>query len=368
MRNKTNSANTLNWKRDLSLVVGVVTASFILGCAGDSDTPISFEDSRDAQSDSRQTGADSSDLDGRIADDEMSDSQTIDGSTTTEQTIDLGAPNSQNMTTECAESDGDLDGFGTHDSCEVIDCDDGNPSISPASFEACNGLDDDCDGESDEGLGQRRCGMGECSIRIDNCIAGEISICPEGVGQPESCNGLDDDCDGEVDEEIAQLTCGMGACLAHAMCVDGVQNECRPSLPNEEMCDSLDNDCDGKTDEGFQTRIDQIAVEILNGFHNGCTASNLYSADCNAAMHRYCVDHACGMTGFGPAENANGNAHVTCISGSVPQSVPFSTLWLHHPECGDASDVLTGPCHAAVHRYCRDVAGATTVLDPSSFH
>ena len=120
-------------------------------------------------------------------------------------------PNSQNMTTDCAENDGDLDGFGTHDSCEVIDCDDGNPSISPASFEACNGLDDDCDGESDEGLGQRRCGMGECSIRIDNCIAGEISICPEGVGQPESCNGLDD-CDA-VDEEIAQLTCGTGAVL-----------------------------------------------------------------------------------------------------------------------------------------------------------
>ena len=47
MRNKTNSANTLNWKRDLSLVVGVVTASFILGCAGDSDTTVPLDDSRD---------------------------------------------------------------------------------------------------------------------------------------------------------------------------------------------------------------------------------------------------------------------------------------------------------------------------------
>ena len=32
------------------------------------------------------------------------------------------------------------------------DCDDGNPDIHPGASEACNGLDDDCDGDVDEGM------------------------------------------------------------------------------------------------------------------------------------------------------------------------------------------------------------------------
>ncbi|MEZ4472946.1 MAG: MopE-related protein, partial [bacterium] len=91
--------------------------------------------------------------------------------------------------------------------------------------ERCNGLDDDCDGTSDEAL-QRPCGsdVGICQPGVERCIAGGWGAC-EGSVPPlfEVCNGRDDDCDGQVDVDAdgeaaacfldrAQADCVAGAC------------------------------------------------------------------------------------------------------------------------------------------------------------
>ncbi len=47
------------------------------------------------------------------------------------------------------ERDADQDGYP-----ESQDCDDGNGAVHPGAEELCNGIDDDCDGDTDEGCGQ----------------------------------------------------------------------------------------------------------------------------------------------------------------------------------------------------------------------
>ena len=78
------------------------------------------------------------------------------------------------------------------------------------SAEACNALDDDCDGWVDEAFDLNsvcEVGVGACNrTGITKCDGdGAAVVCSAMPGEPvdEVCNGLDDDCDGSIDEAIA---------------------------------------------------------------------------------------------------------------------------------------------------------------------
>jgi len=135
------------------------------------------------------------------------------------------------------------------------------------SEEICDGLDNDCDDEIDEDLGENTCGMGICASLGAACENGQAGECIPGTPNPvELCdNGLDDDCDGETDEGCACVTGATKGCYSGApgtsgvgVCADGTQT-CEDSqwgpctgdtIPSAETCDDLDNDCDGATDNG----------------------------------------------------------------------------------------------------------------------
>ena len=167
------------------------------------------------------------------------------------------------------------------------DCDDGDGAVSPAATERCNGIDDDCDGSTDEAgsLGEGSWyqdsdgdgygdGVATVSCTAPSGYVADNTDCDDSDGAvspsaTELCNGIDDDCDGAVDESTAADATvwyqdsdsdGYGSGLTQVSCdqptgyvsgdgdCDESSGAIRPGAA--ELCNGVDDDCDGQIDDG----------------------------------------------------------------------------------------------------------------------
>ncbi|MBW2461428.1 MAG: putative metal-binding motif-containing protein, partial [Deltaproteobacteria bacterium] len=181
-------------------------------------------------------------------------------------TADSGPGDSGTGDTGPACVDGDSDGYG--DNCDLgPDCDDGDMSISPAAMEVCDGVDNDCDTMTDEDITAPTCRLtvGVCAGAVARCGASGFTECDgtdyggDYEADETACDGMDNDCDGTTDEGCTctpgmTQPCGsdIGLCMAGTQTCDSAASWglCASETgPMGEVCDGDDNDCDGTADE-----------------------------------------------------------------------------------------------------------------------
>lgn len=151
----------------------------------------------------------------------------------------------------------------------VLHCGAGGLTCTPLNVpkaEVCNGVDDDCDGEIDDGT---IAGVGElcvvpgqptgtpCGLSKVTCEAGKPACKQTFFASPEVCNGQDDDCNGTQDDAAAvnnqPCDTGLAGICAQgtSSCVNGVGSCSGPIQPGDETetCNGKDDNCDGQLDE-----------------------------------------------------------------------------------------------------------------------
>ncbi len=102
----------------------------------------------------------------------------------------------------------------------------------------------------------------------------------------EACNGLDDDCDGVIDEDIDNgAPCEVAGdgdltCPGVSICQGAEGFACLGDEPSPDVCDGRDNDCDGVADQDFVDDAGRYTdFENCGACGNNCTNRFVFATE-----------------------------------------------------------------------------------------
>jgi len=216
------------------------------------------------------------------------------------------------------------------------------------SSEICDGLDNDCDSLVDEECDKDHDGF--CDENMD--FSGNPDLCPYGAGDcnddeksvnpdaDEKCNSKDDNCDGNIDEDLGTLTCGgIGECeeVEIVLCQGGeLIQECSDSDSTKGASEEVCDDLDNDCDGDIDEDLDGCCEE---GEKAACGTND---GLCKKGVKNCTADKSwseCGGEDFvGPVDELCNNKDDDC-DGQVDEENPEGGT-----ECGDDD----GECVAGV--------------------
>ncbi|MCB9647750.1 MAG: hypothetical protein H6730_14260 [Deltaproteobacteria bacterium] len=159
---------------------------------------------------------------------------------------------------------------------------------------------------------------------VDNvCVRIEDYLeCLTNGARPEECNGRDDDCDGMTDEGLGERACersqGLLTCAGTEVCGGAAGWVCDAPLPGAELCDGIDNDCNGITDDPF--------VDV-NGQYFGKQNCGGCGVSCDVIIPD-AAETECALEAEGPHCRV-----VLCPAGTFPDETRSTCLTLPDPLC-----------------------------------
>ncbi|MFC1591392.1 DUF1566 domain-containing protein [Thermodesulfobacteriota bacterium] len=246
---------------------------------------------------------------------------------------DSSTPDGDNDTLIGIECDG-----GDRDLCKegVYVCEDGflrcDDDPDENDYDLCDGIDNDCDPETEDGTGEPTFGAPCDGPDADECNEGTWTLpcsggsltCSDTTGNdPEICDeeAADEDCDGTANEDCdcidnATRDCGtdVGECQPGTQeCSYGAWGPCENATgPSDEVCDPAesDEDCDGSINEG---------CTCTNGTEKNCGTD---VGACEAGTQ------VCSGGVWGPCEGSIGPSDEECDADELDENCDgFANPW-----------------------------------------